>query len=69
MDDWAERLAAGPPLALQMTKKMLSNAFNVGLSEALDAEAASQTVNFGTRDTKEGVAAFVEKRPPVFEGR
>lgn len=69
VDDWAERLAAGPPLALQMTKKMLSNAFSQSLSEALDAEAASQTVNFGTKDTQEGIIAFVEKRPPVFRGR
>jgi len=59
VDDWAERLAAGPPLALQMTKKMLSNAFSQSLSEALDAEAASQTVNFGTKDTQEGITAFV----------
>ena len=69
VDDWAERLASGPPIALQLTKKMLSNAFTQSLAEALDAEAASQTVNFGTQDTIEGITAFVEKRPPVFRGR
>jgi 2-(1,2-epoxy-1,2-dihydrophenyl)acetyl-CoA isomerase len=69
VDDWAARLAAGPPIAMQMTKKMLSNAFSQSLSEALDAEAASQTVNFGTKDTQEGIMAFVQKRPPVFRGR
>jgi 2-(1,2-epoxy-1,2-dihydrophenyl)acetyl-CoA isomerase len=67
--DWAQRLAAGPPLALQMSKKMLSNAFSQSLSEALDTEAVSQTVNFGSQDTREGIAAFLEKRPPVFRGR
>lgn len=66
--DWAERLSAGPPLALQLTKKLLSNAFSVGLSEALDAEAAAQSVNLVSEDTREGVAAFLEKRTPVFRG-
>ncbi len=67
--EWAARLAAGPPLALQMTKRMLSNAFSSSLAEALDCEAAAQAVNFGSKDTKEGVLAFVEKRAPVFRGR
>jgi len=66
--DWAERLAAGPPLALQMTKRMLSNAFSLSLSEALASEAASQTVNFGSKDTREGVRAFMEKRAPEYSG-
>ena len=68
-DDWAERLAAGPPLAMQQTKKMLSNAFSQSLSEALDAEASAQTVNLVSEDTREGIKAFLEKRPPKFEGR
>lgn len=66
---WAERLAAGPPLAIQLSKKLLSNAFTVGLSEALDAEAAAQSVNLVSDDMKEGVAAFLAKRAPVFRGR
>ncbi len=67
--DWANRLAQGPPIALRMTKRMLNNAFSSSLAEALDWEALSQTVNFGSADTVEGVAAFVQKRPPVFRGR
>ncbi|MCP4006113.1 MAG: enoyl-CoA hydratase [bacterium] len=67
--NWAERLAAGPPLALQMTKKMLANSLSLSLSEALGREGVSQTVNFSTKDTLEGVAAFVEKRKPVYRGR
>ncbi len=45
--DWAGRLAAGPPIALAMTKRLLNNSFNVTLEEALDDEGLSQTVNFG----------------------
>lgn len=69
VDDWARRLAGGPPIALAMTKRLLNNSLNVTLEEALDDEGLSQTVNFGTRDTTEAIRAFVEKREPVFEGR
>jgi 2-(1,2-epoxy-1,2-dihydrophenyl)acetyl-CoA isomerase len=66
---WADRLAAGPPLALQLTKRMLSSAFSLSLHEALQWEAAAQAVNLTSCDTREGVLAFIEKRTPVFEGR
>lgn len=69
VDDWAKRLAAGPPIALAMTKRLLNNSLNVTLEEALDDEGLSQTVNFSTRDTIEAVRAFLDKREPVFEGR
>ena len=69
VDDWATRLAAGPPLALAMTKRMLNNSAHVTLEEALDDEGAAQTVNFGTKDTAEAMAAFLEKRAPNFSGR
>jgi 2-(1,2-epoxy-1,2-dihydrophenyl)acetyl-CoA isomerase len=67
--EWAARLAAGPPIALAMTKRMLNRAFEQSFEQALDDEARSQTVNFGTRDTVEAISAFMEKRPPTFEGR
>ena len=67
--DWATRLASGPPIAVAMTKRLLDNAMNVTMEEALDDEGMAQTVNFGTRDTPEAIMAFVEKRPPNFEGR
>jgi 2-(1,2-epoxy-1,2-dihydrophenyl)acetyl-CoA isomerase len=67
--DWAGRLAAGPPIALAMTKRLLNNSFSVTLEEALDDEGLSQTVNFGTKDTGEAVRAFLEKRTPAFLGR
>jgi 2-(1,2-epoxy-1,2-dihydrophenyl)acetyl-CoA isomerase len=67
--DWAARLAAGPPIALAMSKRLLNNSLNVTLEEALDDEGLSQTVNFGTRDTAEAIKAFLDKREPQFEGR
>jgi 2-(1,2-epoxy-1,2-dihydrophenyl)acetyl-CoA isomerase len=69
VDDWAARLAGGPPIALAMSKRLLNNSMHVTLEEALDDEGLSQTVNFGTKDTVEAIKAFMEKRDPVFEGR
>jgi 2-(1,2-epoxy-1,2-dihydrophenyl)acetyl-CoA isomerase len=67
--DIAARLAAGPPLALSMTKRLLNQSAQVTLAQAVEAEAQAQTVNFGTQDTAEAMAAFVAKRPARFEGR
>ncbi len=69
VDDWAQRLIALPPIALAQSKRMLNNAMNVTLEEALDDEGVAQTVNFGTKDTPEAIAAWVEKRDPIFKGR
>lgn len=69
VDGWATRLAAGPPLALSMTKRLLHSGSLVGMAQAIEDEARSQTVNFGTEDTAEAMRAFAEKRDPRFEGR
>jgi enoyl-CoA hydratase/carnithine racemase len=69
VDDWATRLAGGPPIALAMSKRMLNNSFSVTLEEALEDEGLSQTVNFATKDTPEAIAAFMQKRDPEFHGR
>jgi 2-(1,2-epoxy-1,2-dihydrophenyl)acetyl-CoA isomerase len=66
---WASRLAAGPPLALSMTKTMLNNSLNISMDQALEEESRSQAVNFATADTMEAIAAFAQKREPRFEGR
>jgi 2-(1,2-epoxy-1,2-dihydrophenyl)acetyl-CoA isomerase len=67
--DWAARLAAGPPLALSMSKLLLNKSLESSLDQALEAEAYAQSVNLASADVREAVAAFMEKRTPVFEGR
>lgn len=69
VDNWARKLAAGPPIALAQSKRLLNNSLNVTLEEALDDEAAAQTINFATSDTAEAMRAFIEKREPKFTGR
>ena len=67
--DWAARLAAGPPLALSMTKMMLNNGAMVSMEQALEDEARCQAVNLITEDAVEARTAFVEKRTATFKGR
>jgi len=69
VDGWSKRLAAGPPIALAQTKRMLNNSLNATLEQALEDEASVQANNFNTRDTAEAMAAFLEKREPRFTGR
>ena len=69
VDNWAAKLAAGPPIALAQTKRMLNNAMNVTLEQALEDEGNAQALNFGTKDTIEAMSAFAEKRAPRFIGR
>jgi 2-(1,2-epoxy-1,2-dihydrophenyl)acetyl-CoA isomerase len=68
VDDWAARLAAGPPVALALTKRMLNRSFEQSFEQALEDESRSQSVNFATKDTTEAMAAFIEKRDPTFRG-
>jgi 2-(1,2-epoxy-1,2-dihydrophenyl)acetyl-CoA isomerase len=69
VSEWAARLAAGPTLALSMTKSMLNGSYSLSMEQALEEEARSQAANFGTDDLAEALAAFTEKREPRFEGR
>ncbi len=68
---WATALqfAAGPTLAYGLTKRAMMQGFNQTLDEALATEAYLQEVAGRSADNLEGVAAFLEKRPPEFTGR
>lgn len=65
----AVRLAAGPTLALGMTKANLAGALHGSLNATLEAEAGAQRDAAGTNDAKEGIAAFLSKREANFKGR
>ncbi|MGI5353120.1 enoyl-CoA hydratase/isomerase family protein [Streptomyces sp. CA-250714] len=67
--DWAERLAAGPTRALALTKRLVNSSLDADRTAAFSAEAWAQEINMTTRDAREGVASFTERRRPDFEGR
>jgi enoyl-CoA hydratase/carnithine racemase len=66
---WAERLAACPPIAIRITKRMMYKQLTMGLDNALEDAALGTLVTNYTEDVKEGIAAFHEKRPPNFKGK
>jgi 2-(1,2-epoxy-1,2-dihydrophenyl)acetyl-CoA isomerase len=63
---WAEQIAARPRLALARTKSLIRAAAQQSLSEIQALEARHQGECVDSADCREGVAAFLEKRPPVF---
>jgi 2-(1,2-epoxy-1,2-dihydrophenyl)acetyl-CoA isomerase len=65
----AAHLASGPTEAFKRVKQAMQASFGNGLSEQLLLEGQLQGQCGNTRDFKEGVVAFLEKRKPVFEGR
>ena len=64
----AERLAQGPTFAHSITKTQLNHEWNMGLDQAIEAEAQAQAICMQTQDFERAYRAFVAKERPVFEG-
>jgi enoyl-CoA hydratase/carnithine racemase len=64
----AGELASGPTFAHGMTKKMLHQEWNMGVDEAIEAEAQAQAICMATNDFNRAYQAFVAKQKPVFKG-
>ncbi len=65
----AERIAANPPHALRMTKRLLREGQYMRLDSLLEMSAAFQALSHFTEDHREAVEAFFEKRKGEFKGR
>jgi len=64
----ARRLAEGPTFAHGITKTQINQEWNMGLEQAIEAEAQAQAICMQTRDFEKAYRAFVAKEKPVFEG-
>jgi enoyl-CoA hydratase/carnithine racemase len=66
--DLARSLAAGPTFAHGITKTQLNQEWNMGLDQAIEAEAQAQAICMQTKDFERAYRAFVAKETPVFAG-
>jgi 2-(1,2-epoxy-1,2-dihydrophenyl)acetyl-CoA isomerase len=67
-ETWGRRLAAGPTLALGLSKRLLDAGSSITLEQALEDEARCQHITYTSEDVREGIAAFLERREPRFRG-
>ena len=66
----ATRVAQQPPIALELTKRLVYRSMINDIAHHLDWETYAQQLCFRTKDHKESVRAFLEKRPqPQFKGK
>ena len=66
---WAQELAAGPPKAMAAAKRLLWSGVGTGVDACLSEEARTVSELSGTADAREGLAAVIERRKPVFTGK
>ena len=67
--EMAKKIAAGPPVAMRLSKLMLYKGLEFDLETALKMAAAAETITITSRDHEEGTLAIREKRKPNYEGR
>jgi enoyl-CoA hydratase len=66
---WARRITANAPLAVQATKESVLKGLAVDMKQAYKIESELSSQIFQTEDAKEGPKAFAEKRPPVWQAK
>ncbi|OIK14927.1 enoyl-CoA hydratase-related protein [Bacillus sp. MUM 13] len=69
IEEFSAKLALMPTLAIGLVKRYMNESFSVTLDEMLSKEASAQRIAGLSKDHREGVAAFFEKRKPHFQGR
>lgn len=67
--EWAEKLAKGPTFAIGMSKRLLNRSQESSFETCLEEEALVQSLVTQSEDTREGMTAFAQRRPPEFKGR
>ncbi len=67
--DWARRITANSPLAVQATKESVVRGLKENMREAYKIESELSGRVFSSEDAKEGPRAFAEKRPPRWTGK
>ena len=67
--EMAQKIAAGPPVAIRLSKLMLYKGLEFDLETAMKMAAAAETITLTSRDHEEGTKAIRESRKPAYEGR
>jgi enoyl-CoA hydratase len=65
----AAKIAAKPPLAIRLAKESINQAYEMPLAAGIALERKNFYLLFASDDQKEGMKAFIEKRPPQWSGK
>jgi enoyl-CoA hydratase len=64
----AKKIASKSPMAIRLAKESINKSQETGLTEGLEFERRNFYLTFSSKDQKEGMEAFLEKRPPQYQG-